>query len=451
MTNRRQIESIKNCHGEKMRLNKKSIILVSSILALILLGTISAPHLLKTFNYNKAMNNMNTGKFDEALEWFQKNESEYTSEIYECNYLKATNLLAQNEFEDAYTLFEQLGDYKDSSEMMVECNYSKAISLFEQKSFEDAGTLFEQLGHYKNSSEMLVECKYQQAQNEYKENSYQKAAEMFYELGSYKDSQEQYGNCVYEIGKKYYDEGDYVNAIVLLEKAKNRENDAAKKLYMNILNNEGDYLYRTAEVEYQNGDFETARTAYTYAVKSKAEEPEQMSCTRENCEFMLNIQGEYISPVNEGTVSIHGFTFIDENGTEHILMPYEQQYGTYSWIDMAIIDGDENYYIKYVEDGEIYQINRNNKDDNLSVWETEENQLADIEREQQRKQEELANAKKEPAVGMTEEEVLNSTWGEPKQKNKTTYEWGTSEQWVYSNNRYIYFDNGIVTAISESE
>lgn len=56
---------------------------------------------------------------------------------------------------------------------------------------------------------------------------------------------------------------------------------------------------------------------------------------------------------------------------------------------------------------------------------------------------------KEPAIGMTAEEVKASTWGEPEKVNTTTYSWGTSEQWVYSGYRYIYLDNGIVTAIQE--
>ena len=59
------------------------------------------------------------------------------------------------------------------------------------------------------------------------------------------------------------------------------------------------------------------------------------------------------------------------------------------------------------------------------------------------------SSKEEPCIGMTHEEVEKSTWGMPDDINKTTYSWGTTEQWCYSNNKYIYFDNGIVTAISE--
>jgi len=54
-----------------------------------------------------------------------------------------------------------------------------------------------------------------------------------------------------------------------------------------------------------------------------------------------------------------------------------------------------------------------------------------------------------PEIGMTEEQVIDSTWGYPEKKNKTTTVNGTGEQWVYSCG-YIYFDNGIVEAIQET-
>lgn len=57
--------------------------------------------------------------------------------------------------------------------------------------------------------------------------------------------------------------------------------------------------------------------------------------------------------------------------------------------------------------------------------------------------------KQDPYIGMTVDEVKNSTWGKPSKINKTTTQYGIHEQWVYSSGRYIYFDNGIVTAIQE--
>lgn len=54
-----------------------------------------------------------------------------------------------------------------------------------------------------------------------------------------------------------------------------------------------------------------------------------------------------------------------------------------------------------------------------------------------------------PKVGMTKNEVENSTWGKPYKINKTVTTYGTNEQWVYSEDKYIYFNNEYVTAIQE--
>lgn len=57
-----------------------------------------------------------------------------------------------------------------------------------------------------------------------------------------------------------------------------------------------------------------------------------------------------------------------------------------------------------------------------------------------------------PYIGMTAEQVKESTWGKPSEINKTTNLYGVHEQWVYrgySKDRYIYLDDGIVTSIQE--
>lgn len=57
----------------------------------------------------------------------------------------------------------------------------------------------------------------------------------------------------------------------------------------------------------------------------------------------------------------------------------------------------------------------------------------------------------DPSIGMTASEVEASTWGKPEKKNISEYSWGTKEQWVYSGQRYVYLNNGIVTSIQRSE
>ncbi len=56
---------------------------------------------------------------------------------------------------------------------------------------------------------------------------------------------------------------------------------------------------------------------------------------------------------------------------------------------------------------------------------------------------------KEPKIGMTALQVMNTEWGYPKKKNTTTNAYGTTEQWVYKDNRYVYLENGIVRTIQD--
>ena len=49
---------------------------------------------------------------------------------------------------------------------------------------------------------------------------------------------------------------------------------------------------------------------------------------------------------------------------------------------------------------------------------------------------------------MTKQQVTLS-WGEPWDINKTLLRNLSHEQWVYKSGDYVYFDNGIVTAIQD--
>ncbi len=50
-------------------------------------------------------------------------------------------------------------------------------------------------------------------------------------------------------------------------------------------------------------------------------------------------------------------------------------------------------------------------------------------------------------VGMTQQDVLDSSWGKPEHINRTITARGTREQWVYGLRNYLYFEDGILTAI----
>lgn len=50
-------------------------------------------------------------------------------------------------------------------------------------------------------------------------------------------------------------------------------------------------------------------------------------------------------------------------------------------------------------------------------------------------------------IGMTTAQVLKSNWGKPNNVNRTLTANGAHEQWVYHDHNFLYFENGILTAI----
>jgi hypothetical protein len=51
-------------------------------------------------------------------------------------------------------------------------------------------------------------------------------------------------------------------------------------------------------------------------------------------------------------------------------------------------------------------------------------------------------------IGMTKKQVIeNSSWGKPISINKTKNRYGVNEQWVYGDNNYLYFNNGVLESI----
>lgn len=75
---------------------------------------------------------------------------------------------------------------------------------------------------------------------------------------------------------------------------------------------------------------------------------------------------------------------------------------------------------------------------------------AEKERAQRIAERKRREAMPSPRIGMTWQTVVHETnWGRPYDVNRTTTRWGTREQWVYGDRRYLYFENGVLTAIQD--
>jgi len=65
----------------------------------------------------------------------------------------------------------------------------------------------------------------------------------------------------------------------------------------------------------------------------------------------------------------------------------------------------------------------------------------------EKRREAAAKRRQGVRIGMTTADVLASSWGRPEKVNRSTYAWGTSEQWVYGSGNYLYFKDGVLESI----
>ncbi|MBO5323330.1 MAG: cell envelope integrity protein TolA [Oscillospiraceae bacterium] len=78
-----------------------------------------------------------------------------TAIIPDNQYGAGLDLLAEGKFDEAYAIFESLGDYNDSAEQCKEVRYQQALSYWEKKEYEVSNPIFQELGAYKDSEQRI--------------------------------------------------------------------------------------------------------------------------------------------------------------------------------------------------------------------------------------------------------------------------------------------------------
>ena len=79
----------------------------------------------------------------------------------------------------------------------------------------------------------------------------------------------------------------------------------------------------------------------------------------------------------------------------------------------------------------------------VDKWASEDTE-ADIKRDAEKE----AN-RTPPRIGMTEDDLGESSWGQPEDVNTTTTAYGSHTQYCYSGNKYVYVEDGVVTTIQD--
>ena len=284
------------------------------------------------------------------------------------------------------------------------------------------------------------------------EKKYTKAYKEFEKLAPYKKSKQEMKDCTYLNAKEelrnnptsdvYFtlvDLGDYKNS---------------KKLSEHAFNSCKDDIYDTAIRRYEDGRFEEALSLFEGFGEYK--DTQQYI---EYCNLMIRFQGAYKSTLSKNDSKVlngwklttydmdawnaSGVSKDEEYLTltkdENQYYMYEKQYSsvTEAFSVYALIETDDktSQGIDEIYTGKDLDV-LYKKDSSINERTLEEGYDKEISRP-------------DPQIGMTKEEVRESTWGEPKRIHKTSNTYGITEQWVYEYHKYIYFDDGIVTSIQE--
>ena len=200
---------------------RRTLLVLTSLVGLLIAVFLFA--ILPAIKYSQASNYLANKNFNYAIYVFDslgnyKNSKEMVSEA---NYQKAIDFLTNKNFDDAIKTFSYIVTYRDSSSMINEVNYHKAISALENKEFELAAQIFLSLGDYQDSSAMIVETDYQKATDLLANNNFDDAFNLFSSLGDYRDSRLMAKESKYQKANELFAQSEY---------------DAARKIFVELEN-----------------------------------------------------------------------------------------------------------------------------------------------------------------------------------------------------------------------
>lgn len=257
----------------------------------------------------------------------------------------------------------------------------------------------------------------------------------------------------YKIGCMKFEEGDYLSAYNYLRKLRERNllkmPDYVEGNLENAINECRIEIAYLGKEYYDKGNYSNALECFDiwYQIDDETTYSNEWRCVN----GIENIQGTWHQLNNSSyTITIEGTTInIKSDGN---IIPNGTYEGTIELVDY-FTEGDSKLFLNdtcYIE------LPSNNKNDMLAIRTLDHhgitfvsNSYVDTDVPDKSVVNKSVVNKSEPKIGMSHEEIEASTWGKPERINKTTYSWGTTEQWCYSSHRYIYFENGTVTAISE--
>ncbi len=348
-------------------------------------------------------------------------------------YNEAMTLYEDRKFDEAMELFDELGGYKDSEDKLqiVYChqnmlNIMKEFDIWRSDKFtvEYIINLIEESSKY----HVLDDVRHEMIED------LKNQITMVFDYNRSDDFED--AKYVIDYISKYTDtsilDNEYKSALVVQKIMGINDNKNYKEIYdaINEVENKSSNLQKLSDdyiplyEKYSEflGDYIAKKHGYNISVRI------------ENDVFADRLDEKINFAIYSFDLELDDASKTREGGRCYKNLKVEKNKLSFDFRDDGIDEPYTNVTI-IVNDGRKELLINGKKLDYM----TEEPQVESNNKEQ----------KRDPQIGDNEAEVILSSWGSPNSKNKTTTEYGTSEQWVYDNGRYIYFDDGVVTAIQE--
>lgn len=139
--------------------HKNKIPIVVTLIIVILM-MIVIPIAAINLNYYKATQEAKNQNYSEALQYLRGfTTTEGKSLKQECKYQLAVQMLNNGDAQQAKKIFDELGEYKNSAEMVLQCDYDSATWYLSQAKLIEAYEIFERISNFSDSRQKLSEVK----------------------------------------------------------------------------------------------------------------------------------------------------------------------------------------------------------------------------------------------------------------------------------------------------
>lgn len=380
-----------------------------------------------SISYSLGEKQLSKGKYVSAKKRFVSLEDYKESETYvkECDYQLALMYMEAGRYEESNEIFLALEGYKDVTELVKEIKYLVAQMNIEAKKYDLALKELKRIEGYKDVNEIIKETTYLVAQMNIEAKEYDLALESLRKIVDYKDVNE------------IIEETTYNKAIELVEKKE--YNDAIKYFseiidYKDSATQSKEAQYQKGVEYYEKGNFSSACNVFTNLSGYK-DSNELFGKSK----HMTRYIGSWKTKYNFSEVVISGWKITNiynisgKNSSQHTF--------EFKLLDDGSIDTNYDVYRISSDSNTLTRYDRDYSSGKLSV----DGKLYTKSSGSTYVPEERAK----PYIGMTKVQLEESSWGKPKDINRTTTAYGVREQWCYSGYKYVYVENGVVTAIQE--